>query len=185
MKLLTNFTQREIAGVALINQKKLAIDGLSILKRLGKSEGPALEAQGQVEYLIDQLTGINIGERDVKEWEITNSTAPQLRCALANWARQALKKSESAAQLKLTTDISKQEKAAQQLLDQLNEQLSLPMQKIDDLVEELDGKKADEEDDEGEMVSGKDAAADPGAATEGRQSGKGRKWNRTIPKVKK
>jgi hypothetical protein len=139
-KIKTSPTQRDIIVVALTHQKKLAQDGISMLKRLGKGEGPALEASGAVEYLQDEFARMNIGERDVKNWDITRVGALQLKAALLNWARQALARSESAAQLTLTTNVTAQEKSAQDLLDQLHDQLSLPLIGFSELIEQQDAR---------------------------------------------
>jgi hypothetical protein len=138
MFLLTTAAQRDIIKVALVNQKKLANDLFSVLKRLGKSERPALEAQGVVEHLLDEFEKMNIGERDQKKWDLMPEGAKMLRAALGNWARQALARSEAAAQLSLTTNVSKQETEAQQLLNQLNDQLSLPLLDINAYVEQIE-----------------------------------------------
>src|ERR1017187_959978 len=135
MFVTTTPQKRDIIKVALVNQKKLALDCYSLLKRLGKSEAPALEAQGVVEYLLDNFDKMNIGERDNKRWELAHNGCEQLRAALGNWARQALARSEAAAQLTLVTNVTKAEAEAQQLLNQLNDQLSLPLIDINALVE--------------------------------------------------
>jgi hypothetical protein len=140
MFLLTTAAQRDIIKVALVNQKKLANDLFSVLKRLGESERPALKAQGIVEYLIDEFEKMNVGERDQKKWDLQPDGAKMLRAALGNWARQALARSEAAAQLSLTTNVSKQETEAQQLLNQLNDQLSLPLIDIGAYVEQMEEK---------------------------------------------
>jgi hypothetical protein len=150
MFLTTTAAQRDIMKVALTNQKKLAVDAFSVLKRLGKSERPALEAQGTVDALIAELERVSVGERDEKKYELMNRpAAEQMRVALANWARQALKRSEAAEQLLLSTNVSSQEKAAQALLDQLNDQLSLPLTDINTVAQELDKRpKAEKEGDD-------------------------------------
>lgn len=140
MILTTTPAQRDIVKIALVNQKKLTNDAYSILKRLGKSAKPAIEASGTVEYLSDSFAKLNVGERDQKAWDINPGGAEQLRAALINWARQALARSESAQQLSLTTNVSAQESAAQHLIDQLNDQLSLPITDIGSLVEQQDAR---------------------------------------------
>lgn len=145
MFVLITPAQRDIVKIALVNQKKLAVDAYSLLRRLGKSEKPALEAQGTIEYLMDSFDKMNIGARDDKKWELPHpDAAKQLRSALGNWARQALQKSEAAQQLSLTTNVNKAESEAQALLTQLNDQLSLPLIDINAFVEEVEAKPAKE-----------------------------------------
>lgn len=141
MFVTTTPAQRDIVKIALANQKKLALDGYSILKRLGKSERPALEAQGIIEFLLDSFDKMNIGERDNKKWDLPHhDAAKMLRSALGNWARQALQRSEAAAQLSLTTNVNKAEAEAQNLLNQLNDQLSLPLLDINAFVDQVEEK---------------------------------------------
>ena len=145
MFVLITPAQRDIVKIALVNQKKLAVDAYSLLRRLGKSEKPALEAQGTIEYLMDSFDKMNIGARDDKKWELPHpDAAKQLRSALGNWARQALQKSEAAQQLSLTTNVNKAESEAQALLTQLNDQRSLPLIDINAFVEEVEAKPAKE-----------------------------------------
>ncbi len=141
MFVLITPAQRDIVKIALVNQKKLAVDAYSLLRRLGKSEKPALEAQGTIEYLMDSFDKMNIGARDDKKWELPHpDAAKMLRSALGNWARQALQRSEAAQQLSLTTNVNKAEGEAQALLTQLNDQLSLPLIDINAFVEEIEAK---------------------------------------------
>ncbi len=122
-------------------RRALAVDAYSLLRRLGKSEKPALEAQGTIEYLMDSFDKMNIGARDDKKWELPHpDAAKMLRSALGNWARQALQRSEAAQQLSLTTNVNKAEGEAQALLTQLNDQLSLPLIDINAFVEEIEAK---------------------------------------------
>jgi hypothetical protein len=147
MFVLITPAQRDIVKIALVNQKKLATDAYSLLRRLGKSEKPALEAQGTIEYLVDSFDKMNIGARDDKKWELPHpDAAKQLRSALGNWARQALQRSEAAQQLSLTTNVNKAESEAQALLTQLNDQLSLPLIDINAFVEEVEAKPEKEKD---------------------------------------
>lgn len=159
MQVTTTPQQREIIKVALVNQKKLANDLFSVLKRLGKPERLALECQGVVNYLIEAFDRMNIGERDQKKWEITLDGAEMLRSALGNWARQALQRSEAAQQLSLTTNVNKQEGEAQSLLNALNEQLELPLLGINEFVEEIEAKP--EKEDKVDMVADRDVAPAP------------------------
>ncbi len=139
-KIKTTAEQREIIDVALKNQKKLAQDAFSMLKRLGKPETVALEASGAVEYLLDTFKTMNIGERDAKDWEINQQGAEQLRAALVNFQRQATKQNESAHQYTLTTDVHKKTRAVQDVFDQVSEQLNFGLMSIGDAVEALNVK---------------------------------------------
>lgn len=153
-KIKTTAEQREIIDVALKNQKKLSIDAFSMLKRLGKPETVATEAQGAVEYLIDSFKAMNVGERDAKDWEINQQGAEQLRAALTNFQRQATKQNDSAHQYTLTTDVHKKTKVVQDVFDQVSEQLSLDMMPIADAVAEMNAKppRADEEDEDDDLA---------------------------------
>jgi hypothetical protein len=168
----TTAEQREIIDVALKNQKKLAQDAYSLLKRLGKSEAPATEAQGAVEYLMDTFKAMNIGERDAKDWEINQQGAEQLRAALVNFSRQAAKQNESAHQFTLMTDLSKKTKAVQDVFDQVSEQLNFGLMPIGAAVEEMNAKppRTDEDGEDGDLA--KDDGVQP-APHRGRRSSAG------------
>ena len=184
MFITTTPAQRDIIKIALLNQKKLASDLFSVLKRLGEHERLALKCQGLVEYLLDEFDKMNVGERDQKKWELMPDGAKMLRAAIGNWARVALLRSEAAAQLSLTTNVSKQETEAQQILNQLNDQLTLPLIDIGAYVEQMEAKPEKEE--KGDIAADRDvqpaphrgrrssAGSDPLVLGKGRKGGKKR-----------
>jgi hypothetical protein len=148
--------QRAQIAVAMKFQKKLAQDFFSLSKRCGKSEALALEAQGEIEVLLDESARIDVDEKAVKEFRIVNrAVADQFVAAMINFLRQMKARSDSAQQYTLTTSVSAQEKAARDLIEQVQKQFNPKAQlDIDEMVEAQYAKPEKEDEDKGEEATG-------------------------------
>lgn len=140
MKVTVSLAALEISRAALVRHKAIAQSGSALAKRLLISEGEFLTAQGANEFLTTALQH-NPSAVTGREVELTLEAAKHWRAAIGIWARDALKKSEQCDLLKLATNVAAQEKAAQTLLDALNEQLGLELGSLDELVKESEPPK--------------------------------------------
>lgn len=138
--------QREILYSALALHKTIAQSTHASLKRLGRTVEPAISAMGANEFIRTSLDNASVGDKgESKVMEINNSTAKDIRVMLAVWAPGALRSSENAKQYTLVTNVGDREHAAQAMLDALNEQLSLDLVNIDQLVREFEPDKPKKE----------------------------------------
>ena len=146
----TTQVQRIQIAVALKLQKKLAQDLFSLSKRCGKPESIALEAQGEIEVLLNESARIDIEESAIKEFRIVNrAVAAQFTAAMINFLRQMKAKSDSAQQYTLTTTVGAQEKAARSLIEQVHTQFNPREQlDIDDIMRAQYARPAKDSDDE-------------------------------------
>ena len=128
----TTKVSREITLSALTLHKALAQTTLVACKRLHLSEAGAMEALGANDFLQAKVSeAIAGGDGTI---EVTETAAKHWRSALGLWAKLALKRDEQCQALALATNTVLQEKAAQTLLDQLQEQLGLALISVEDLV---------------------------------------------------
>ena len=142
----TSRKQREIVVAALEIAKKLAQDVASGARRLGLIEQPALDTIGRLAFVKGEFDKILPGDQGPADVELPRDAAGVLRTALGLWASAALRKDRDAKQLVLITDVSKVEKEAQELLDALSDQLSLPIENIATLDERAPKETPIEED---------------------------------------
>lgn len=144
MIIVVSRVAREITLAALARHKALAQSAAATCTRLLLDESVTLPALGANEFLRAKLTEHNLPNPDLKmEVEATLEVAKHWRAALGIWAKDALKRSEQCELLTIVTDVHKQEKVAQQLLDQLQEQLGLALIDLEDLVEQGNASKAE------------------------------------------
>lgn len=153
MKVPTTRRQRELVPVALDMAKKLAQDVASGANRLGIPDGPANNIVGNLTYIrgeFDKILGTETGEKHVT---LEVGSAAVLKDSIRIWAASTLKK-DHALQLSLgqggkTSATSAAEKAMQDLLDELNEQLKLPLQPI------IDPDPKDDDEEGGDSTQGR------------------------------
>lgn len=184
LKVPTTRRQREIVPVALDMAKKLAQDVASGANRLGIPDGPANNILGNLAFIRGEFDKILPAEQGMKPITLEGGSAAVLKDAIRIWAAATLKK-DHALQLSLgqggkTSATSAAEKAMQDLLTELNEQLNLPFEPI------LAPEPADETDEEFAEGTADGPHRGVGTNRKPEDTPEGRKkWDRTHAKAGK
>jgi hypothetical protein len=153
----TTKVSRQITLSALVLHKAIAQATLASCKRLHVPEGGPLEALGANDFLEAKVREAITANDD--KVEVTETAAKHWRAALGVWASIVVKRDEQCQLLTLASDAHVKEKAAQVLLDQLQEQLGLALMSIDDLVGEGKLAKPEKAPKDDSIVSAEAAAA--------------------------
>lgn len=141
MHLNTTPTSRMVAIAALILDSDLIQDRSALDRRLGFAEREATEGLSTNTWLKSAFDQMAM-DKGKKVLELPSKTAAErLRYALINWTASAVKKDKGVHNLTLFTDIDKKTAAAQELVDQLSEQLSLEIENVQALAVRAEGKE--------------------------------------------
>lgn len=142
----TTRQQREIMPVALDIAKKLAQDTASALSRLNVPNRKPTEIIGNLAHIRGEFDKVLPAQEGTVKIEIDAGSALVAKTALGLWASMVLKRDKADQLVMLKTNVSEVHKEAQDLLNQLNEQLSLDFEDI----RELDSKDRSEDDEAAE-----------------------------------
>jgi hypothetical protein len=136
----TTRVQRELSAVAVDLGEKAANDATSALRRL-ELAGASTAAEGlagSIRFVRDRLKAVLPAEQGEVTLDVTPSAAKAYRVALITWVRVITKRAEADKAKGLTTDAHQLTKAAQHVLDQLHDQLTLPVVDITSFVDAKD-----------------------------------------------
>ncbi len=141
----TTFLQRTLTAIALDVAEKAAKDAMSAHRRLELPETAAEQLLGSLQYVRNALNKILPAQQGEERVDNLTPTAMKAwRIALATWIRVVTKRAEADKQKGLNTNLFELSKAAQGVLDQLHEQLSLPIVDIGAFVEVAAEEKEDD-----------------------------------------
>ena len=141
----TTYLQRTLTAIALDVGEKAAKDAMSAHRRLELSETAAEQLLGSLQYVRNALNKILPAQQGEERVDNLTPTAMKAwRIALATWIRVVTKRAEADKQKGLNTNLFELSKAAQGVLDQLHEQLSLPIVDIGAFVEVAAEEKEDD-----------------------------------------
>ena len=135
MFVATSRVQRELSAVAVDVGEKAAKDAASALQRLELSKSAADSLCGAIAYVRDRLKEILPAQQGVENIDMTPASAKAYRVCLITWIRVITKRAEADKQKGIETNAHALTTSAQNVLDQLHEQLSLPVVDITSFVE--------------------------------------------------
>lgn len=162
LKVLVSKLGRHVTDSALTECVREAENAAATLTRLEISDKLPQALIGGLNHVEASLTKLTPDKNGDVKVEVPQASVDAWRIALGTWMRVQSKRDKGVTAKGMTTDFPKQRKAAQELLDQLHEQLQLEPVDLDTFVkkEEPD---ADEEGDGGDkgLGLGSETPADP------------------------
>lgn len=199
MKMLTILVSKAMLHVseqALTETKKEAEGCMATCRRLEISEKSAGDLVGSLEFVSAAIAKLTPGKGGEIKVEIPDTAVQAWRIAIGTWTRVQSKRDKGMVAKGLTTDFAKQSRAAQELINQLHDQLELDPVSIESFIP----KKEEAGDDDGEErealpdlgLNGEGSPADsrsrrgPKPAVSGKDRAAGEKdddWDEGQPKA--
>lgn len=145
--------QRKISYIGLDDVLKLSVDTAGALKRLERSPREAESVTNLVTNLKAALDQCPSSEQGNHAYLVEPEIARVWLTVLTAFVRRATRVEKQATQIQFTTNANSVEDAAEKLAAQLQEQLQLPIQSLDSIVDEQTKREAADRDYDRQMAT--------------------------------